>query len=409
MTAVSTVGGLIEALIDYRGKTPPKSVSGVPLITAKVIKGGKILAEPREFISEDSYDAWMRRGLPESGDILITTEAPLGELARVGDDARIALAQRVILLRPDARLVDPSFMFHYLRSPQAQAALGRRASGTTVSGIRQPELRSVEIPLPDRSSQRAVGGFLDALDELIENARRRVELLEVMAQTIYCEWFVKFRYPGYEDVPLVDSALGPIPEGWEHANLYDAADVGFGFSFKAPQFAAEGPHQVIRIRDIPVGISSTFTDEAADPRYAVHDDDVLIGMDGDFHMTVWTGGDAWLNQRVTRLRPRRDMSPLHLLMAIERQIIEWNRAIVGTTVAHLGKKHLELVTVLVPDSTTLERATEIFGSLMDQRRCLEQSSRRLANLRDLLLPKLVTGQIDVSKLDLGALVSEASA
>lgn len=142
----ATIGSLIEALIDYRGKTPPKTATGVPLITAKVIKGGRILESPREYIAEEIYDTWMHRGLPASGDILITTEAPLGEVARVGRNSRIALAQRVILLRPDPTLISPSFMFHYLRSSQAQAALGRRASGTTVSGIRQPELRAVEIP-----------------------------------------------------------------------------------------------------------------------------------------------------------------------------------------------------------------------------------------------------------------------
>lgn len=140
MSEIRTIGHLIETLIDYRGKTPPKSSSGVPLITAKVIKGGFILPEPREYIAEEIYESWMRRGLPRAGDILITTEAPLGEVAQVGADARIALAQRVILLRPDHARVDPQFFFHYLRSPQARASLTRRASGTTVSGIRQPEL-----------------------------------------------------------------------------------------------------------------------------------------------------------------------------------------------------------------------------------------------------------------------------
>src|SRR5947208_2913921 len=100
MNDLRSIGDLIESLIDYRGKTPPKSDSGVPLITAKVIKGGVILDEPREYIADGIFDAWMRRGLPRTGDILITTEAPLGEVAQVGEDARIALAQRVILLRP---------------------------------------------------------------------------------------------------------------------------------------------------------------------------------------------------------------------------------------------------------------------------------------------------------------------
>lgn len=84
MSTESTIGELIETLIDYRGKTPPKTEAGVPLITAKVIKGGTILTDRREYIAEATYETWMRRGLPKSGDVLITTEAPLGEVARVG-------------------------------------------------------------------------------------------------------------------------------------------------------------------------------------------------------------------------------------------------------------------------------------------------------------------------------------
>ncbi|MDQ1249884.1 MAG: type restriction enzyme subunit, partial [Actinomycetota bacterium] len=301
--------------------------------------------------------------------------------------------------------IDRRFLYYAMLSDTTRSQIRATATGATVRHTAPERIYRVKLGIPPLSLQQTVGDVLGSIDDLIENNRRRVEVLEGMARAIYREWFVKFRYPGHEDVPLVESHHGSIPEGWEQRNLFDAAEVGFGYSFRSPRFATDGPNQVIRIRDIPVGISATFTDEDADSRYAVFDDDVLIGMDGDFHMTVWTGGDAWLNQRVTRLRPKVEMSPLHLLFGIEGQIIEWNRAIVGTTVAHLGKKHLELVNLLVPDNKTLAHATELFDALMGQRRSLQQSSRRLASLRDLLLPKLVTGQIDVSSLDLDALIA----
>lgn len=284
--------------------------------------------------------------------------------------------------------------------------LGRLSGQAAQPGLSVKILAQEPVLLPPLNLQARVASFVGSIDDLIENNRRRVEVLEEMARAIYREWFVKFRYPGHEDVPLVDSALGPMPEGWEHRRLFDAADVGFGYSFKSPRFSAQGPNQVIRIRDIPAGISSTFTDEVVIPRYAVSDDDVLVGMDGDFHMTVWTGGDAWLNQRVTRLRSLAGMSNLQLLLSIENQIVTWNKSIVGTTVAHLGKKHLELVTVLVSDGSTLERANAVFQPIMEQRRSLIQASRRLEALRDHLLPKLVTGQIDLSALDLDVLLVE---
>lgn len=408
MTEVHPIGDLIETLIDYRGKTPPKTATGVPLITAKVIKGGRITSDHPEFIAEEFYAAWMRRGLPQRGDILITTEAPLGEVAQIGRDARVALAQRVILLRPDRRKVDPQFFFHYLRSPEAQSRLRQRSSGTTVSGIRQPELRAVQVSLLPRRNQEVVGRILDSLDHLIENSRRRIELLEQIAHTIYREWFVRFRYPGHEDVPLVDSPLGPIPEGWEVSDLFDVAEVAFGFSFKAKHFAPTGPFGVVRIRDVPAGITKTFTDERPPLRYRIIDGDVLIGMDGDFHLRQWTGGEAWLNQRVARLRPLGNLAPRHLLLAIEKSIQDWNLAISGTTVAHLGKRHLEQVRILLPPACVLAIATPILADLAHQERVLVQSSRKLATIRDLLLPKLVTGQIDVSNLDLDALVDSVA-
>lgn len=297
---------------------------------------------------------------------------------------------------------DPRFVAVLLRSLD----LARYDGAAAVPGLNRNHLHTLPVRVPDLPVQSVIAQVNRVFDDLIENNRRRVEVLEEMARAIYREWFVKFRYPGHEDVPLVDSALGPMPEGWEHRRLFDAADVGFGYSFKSPRFSAQGPNQVIRIRDIPAGISSTFTDEVVIPRYAVSDDDVLVGMDGDFHMTVWTGGDAWLNQRVTRLRSLAGMSNLQLLLSVENQIVTWNKSIVGTTVAHLGKKHLELVTVLVSDGSTLERANAVFQPIMEQRRSLIQASRRLEALRDHLLPKLVTGQIDLSALDLDVLLVE---
>ena len=192
MSDEQELGSLIECLIDYRGKTPPKSANGIKLITAKVIKDGTIKEDRLEYISEETYATWMRRGFPRRGDILITTEAPLGEVAQLRSDEPIALAQRVILLRPDPDKVDPQYLFHFLRSPLANERLAQRASGTTVSGIRQPELRSVNVLLPDRSIQIRIGAILDAIDDLIENGRRQVALLDEMAQETYQEWLCTF-------------------------------------------------------------------------------------------------------------------------------------------------------------------------------------------------------------------------
>lgn len=119
--ATKTIDEVTETLIDYRGKTPPKTTEGIKLITAKVIKDGFILDGNHEYIAEAIYDSWMRRGLPQQRDILITTEAPLGEVAQLKTGEKIALAQRVILLRGNPDLIDQDYYFQALKSPFVQA------------------------------------------------------------------------------------------------------------------------------------------------------------------------------------------------------------------------------------------------------------------------------------------------
>lgn len=136
----------MAAIIDYRGKTPTKTTYGIPLVTAKVIKGGRI-ETPDEFIAESDYEDWMRRGMPKRGDIVMTTEAPLGEIAQL-DGSKIALAQRVITLRGKPDLLDNTFLKFLMQSSDVQEKLRARATGSTVLGIRQSELRKVELTLP---------------------------------------------------------------------------------------------------------------------------------------------------------------------------------------------------------------------------------------------------------------------
>jgi type I restriction enzyme S subunit len=144
---------VVSKWIDYRGATPIKTTSGVPLVTAKNVRGGKVTFETsQEFITAEDYDTWMRRGLPIKGDVLLTTEAPLGEVAQI-EDTDIALAQRVILLRADQVYMHARWLYWYLRSPQGQSELWQRATGTTAQGIKAARLRELPIPVPALDEQ----------------------------------------------------------------------------------------------------------------------------------------------------------------------------------------------------------------------------------------------------------------
>ena len=244
-----TIEEATERIIDYRGKTPPKTASGIRLVTAKVVKGGQIHDEPAEYIATDFYDEWMRRGLPQRLDVLLTTEAPLGEVAIIRGDTRIALAQRIILLRAKPDRIDPQYLFYALQSDFGQGELKARTSGTTVLGIKQSELRKVRVPLFPLPAQRRIAGILSAYDELIENSQRRTKILEKMARAIYREWFVHFRFPGHESVPRVPSPLGDIPMGWAVRSLGDVAE---DMRRNVPKGALEEPKAYVGLEQISV-------------------------------------------------------------------------------------------------------------------------------------------------------------
>ena len=141
----------LDALIDYRGKTPKKTDTGIPLITAKIVKNGKILPVS-EFIAEEDYDEWMVRGLPQVGDVVVTTEAPLGEVAQL-EDCNVALAQRIVTLRGAKEILESDYLRYVMQGPYVQGQLEARASGSTVKGIKQSELRKILLPIPPKQEQ----------------------------------------------------------------------------------------------------------------------------------------------------------------------------------------------------------------------------------------------------------------
>lgn len=142
----------VSNFIDYRGKTPVKTKSGIQLITAKNVKDGYLDFRPEEYIAEDNYDSWMRRGFPKKGDVLFTTEAPLGNTALLPSFDKLAFAQRIIIIQPK-NVLTPEFLLFALNSNVVRDDIFRRSTGSTVKGIRSKELAKVKIPVPSLNKQ----------------------------------------------------------------------------------------------------------------------------------------------------------------------------------------------------------------------------------------------------------------
>lgn len=283
----------------------------------------------------------------------------------------------------------PRYVYYYLQTMH----LEQYNAGAGVPTLNQNHLQSLKILVDPLPTQRRIASILSTYDSLIENNTRRIRLLEQMAENLYKEWFVRFRFPGYENCKMVDG----IPEGWKRENLFDVADVIYGYAFKSERFCGDSSlNRVVRIRDIQDNHSDTYTDEICDDKYLIEKYSVLIGMDGIFHMCLWNGERAYQNQRVVRLNSKwENLCNYLLFMSIYPQIKYWEQTIAGTTVAHLGDKHLRRVSVLIPTKEILEKANKQIEPLMVEINALASSSASLARQRDLLLPRLMSGKIEV--------------
>lgn len=404
MIETRTIEEVTETLIDYRGKTPQKTSSGVKLITAKVIKDRRILNDNHEYIAEENYESWMRRGLPEQGDILITTEAPLGEVAQLRTAEQIALAQRVILLRGNSEVIDQSYYFQALKSPFVQGELQARGTGTTVLGIKQSELRKVLVPYFDLPTQRKIAAILSAYDDLIENNTRRVRVLEAMAQTLYREWFVNFRFPGHHRVTFVDSPPGKIPEGWEVKRLGDIAQEQrrnvhpSQVEPDTPYFGLEHlPRKSIALAEWGMA------QEVQSTKLVFHKGEILFGkIRPYFHKVGVAPLDGVCSSDTIVIAPK---SPEHFGIALgcvssDEFVLHATQTSQGTKMPRANWDVLKNYPVAIPPPPLLERFNEIMQQHVAQIRNFIFRTRNLRGTRDLLLPKLISGEVDVERLDI---------
>ena len=393
----SPIENVVSRLIDYRGKTPKKTSAGVKLITAKVIKGGTILDGDHEYIAEEDYDSWMRRGLPQQHDILITTEAPLGEVAQLRTSERIALAQRVILLRGNPNLIDQAFFYQALKAPFMQAGLQARATGTTVAGIKQSELRQVEVPLPPLPTQRRIASILSAYDDLIENNTRRVRVLEDMARALYREWFVEYRFPGHEQAEFVEDEQGRRPKEWEWSRLGDVA-VNFDRHrrplSKMQREKFKGPYPYY-------GAAKVFDYVAEfifDGKYLLLAEDGSVETKDGKPVLQLVNEKFWPNNHTHILQGRDYISTEYLYLVLSE--VEVRPYITGAAQPKITQANMNSIPVLQATTQVHAAFDKHAQALIGQVLQLELRNANLRRTRDLLLPRLVSGELDVSELEI---------
>lgn len=278
---------------------------------------------------------------------------------------------------------DPRFVAALLRSMN----LAQYDGAAAVPGLNRNQLHTVVVHVPDVPAQRMIASVVQAFDELIENNRRRVEVLEEMARTIYREWFVKFRYPGREDVPLVDSALGPVPEDWNAGTVGDVLELKYGKALKADARRG-GSVAVVSSAGVVGWHDESLVDGPA----------IVVGRKGNVGSVHWVDGPCWPID--TAYFVATDL-PLRF---VAEQLRRTEFTNTHAAVPGLSREGAYARPFLLPRADVLHAYEETVEPLGVEASALTKQSECLALLRDVLLPKLVTGQIDVSTLDLDALV-----
>lgn len=352
-----------------------------------------------QFISTEK-EAKLRKGRLVRGDIVLTTRGTIGNVGlfhpMIPFD-KIRINSGMVILRCDAGRLLPAFLFQLVRSDFFRDQIRALTSGSAQPQLPIRDMRMIKIPVPPIEVQLRFAGVLSAYDDLIEVNQRRIAILEDMARRLFDEWFVRFRYPGHEAVPLTETELGMVPEGWHQVTLPNVAGLTYGHPFKSAKFSQEPVGlPVVRIRDILSSSPSTFTAEQYPSRCKIGDGDILIGMDGSFHMNIWANGPALLNQRVVKIVPEQGVSLYWLYLALVGPIKRLEQTIVGTTVAHLSARDLTNLKLLSPSAEVSAKAEQILDPIANQIQILRKQNKGLRASRDLLLPKLFSGEIDVS-------------
>lgn len=394
---------LCIAHVDCVNRTAPVVEYTTPykMIRTTNVHNGFIDTDNVRFVTEETYKKWTRRLQPQKNDIILTREAPLGDVGKIRTDDNIFLGQRLYQFRPNPNKLNADYLLYSLLHSDLQGQIKGYGSGSTVEHMRLEDIPNLLISIPPIQEQRKIAAILSAHDDLIENNLRRIKILEEMAQNLYREWFVKFRFPGHEKARFVESPLGKVPEGWEVRNLLSVADVTYGYAFQSNQFNSDfNGKPVVRIRDVLQGTSNTFSSEKVGDKYLVENGDILVGMDGDFHMGFWVGGQAYLVQRVARFRPKEEIGKYHLFLALLEPINHFNATITGTTVAHLGDKHIKTIEIKWPCVQLINQLNSILDPILAEILNLRIKNNNLRQTRDLLLPKLISGEVDVSELDI---------
>jgi type I restriction enzyme S subunit len=425
MTALSDVCDLI---IDCEHKTAPTVPAGYPLIRTPDIGLGRLFVETALRVEEQTYRTWTKRAVPRAGDLILAREAPVGNVGIIKPGIHPVLGQRTVLIRTRSDVLDPYYLNYLLSGPELRDWMQGVSSGATVPHLNMADIRRMPLPkLPSITIQRKIAGVLTAYDDLAENNNHRIKALEEMVQRLYLEWFVDFSYPGHEHVRLIDSKHGPIPEDWTTGSLQDVIEhqIGGGWGADEPSASHTLEARVIRGTDIPrvrrgdvSSCPARYHTSANLRRRRIQAGDIVFEVSGGSKgqpvgrsvkvsdiLLRELGMDTICASFCKLVRPDPSILLPEILSLRFHNSYESGEVsayqIQSTGISNLRfSQFLESFPVLIPPMPVQRGFVECIEPMISAIDLLGIQIRNLRATRDVLLPPLVAGEIDLSDLDI---------
>ena len=385
-----TLGSLVDRKIGYGIVQPGQNIlHGVPVIKVNNLIAGLHSKGELDVTTKENDEKYSRTRL-EGGELIVSVVGTVGKTAIVPKSFRGCNLVRAVAMIDIKENWLSRWVKYYIDSPAGQAYIEQNLNTTVQATLNIKTLVDMPIPFLKEDEMRKIVTILEAIDKKIEcNQQINDNLLEQM-QALYKSWFVDYRPFG-----------GVMPTSWTQTGIYSLANIIYGAPFASKQFNTEGNGKpIIRIRDLKDQQFATYTTEVHPKGYLLHPGDIVVGMDGEFRPYIWGNDEAWLNQRVCVFENKRPNGKAFLYFTIKPLLFAIEQTQVATTVIHIGKKDFDAFEIMLPDTELLDAFDAITTPMVEQIVSNSIENKRLAIMRDVLLPKLMSGEIDVSAIRL---------
>ncbi len=401
------LGDYIEVLSGFAFKSKDFTTEGVPVIKIKNISPPDVSLEELSYVPIN-IATQNPRYILSKGDVLIAMTGShinqiasvVGRVGRVRYDALSVLNQRVgKIVNKDDKKSSLDFVYYYLSQYEVKVELAQKAGGAAnQANISPKDIKDLMFPCPPIETQRRIATILSRYDSLIENYQKQIKLLEEAAQRLYKEWFIDLHFPGHENTNITDG----VPEGWEKKMVNSIIELQSGFAFKSSTFDDNGAYKIVTIKNVKDGVfdvDNVSRIVAIPEKMPMHcvlaDGDILLSLTGNVgRVCIVNGKNYLLNQRVAKLAT--DFKAFtYCLFRSREMFIEINNLANGAAQQNVSPIRIGEMKILLPNNKLLQEFESIVFKSIARIISLQSQLRLLTEARDRLLPKLMSGAIEV--------------